>query len=492
MRLPKTRLHRLAPALLATLLAGCAVGPDFAPPAGPTTHAYLPGQPPVTTVAASGEGGQAQRFDASADLPADWWTLFRSPALDHLVRTALADSPSLAEARARLEEAQQNYRAQAGATQWPSVDAKLGAVRQQINTAAFGIPNIPNPGPFNLYNANVDVSYTLDLFGANRRALEGLLAQVDYQRYELEAARLSLSANVVSAAIRQAALREQIALTRALYDAQRQQLDIMVERYRAGGIARLDLQNQQSLLAQTAALLPPLQQQQTQVDHQLAVYLGQSPAEAAIPAFELASLQLPSTLPLTLPSSLARQRPDIRAAEALWHQASADVGVATANLYPQLTLSGSFGSERTRIGDVANGLNVWNLGFNLLQPVFHGGELQAKRRAAMAAYGAAEAAYRQSVLTGLQQVADALGALDYDARLLQARAEAAERAEASFQISHQQYQAGGISQLALLDAQRQQLQTRLDRVQAQANRYADSAALLQALGGGWWREDKHQ
>ncbi|MCW3478199.1 efflux transporter outer membrane subunit [Neisseriaceae bacterium JH1-16] len=486
--MPLPRSLRLTSVLLAVLLAGCAVGPDFVPPADPAARAYLPGRQPETTVAASGEGGAAQRFDASADLPADWWTLFRSPALDRLVRTALADSPTLAEARARLEQAQQNYRAQAGATQWPSVDAKLGAVRQQIDTAAFGIPNIANPGPFNLYNANVDVSYTLDLFGANRRALEGLLAQVDYQRYELEAARLSLSANVVSAAIRQAALREQIAVTRALYDAQRQQLDIMEARYRAGGIARLDLQNQQSLLAQTAAQLPPLQKQQVLIDHQLAVYLGRPPADADIPALELGSLQLPDTLPLTLPSALARQRPDIRATEALWHQASADVGVATANLYPQLTLSGSFGSERTRVGDVANGLNVWNLGFNLLQPVFHGGELQAKRRAAVAAYNAAEAAYRQSVLQGLQQVADALGALEHDARTLQARADAADQAEASLRISQQQYQAGGISQLALIDAQRQQLQTRLDRVTAQADRYSDSAALLQALGGGWWRE----
>jgi len=477
---------RVSLLLVSAALAGCAAGPDFTPPSGPATHGYLPGGQPGETVAASGPGGVAQRFDTAADVPDQWWTLFRSPALDRLVRAALADSPTLAESRAKLVQAQQDYLAEVGATRYPSIDAGLDATRQKIDPAAFGIPNAPNTGPFNLFNASVNVGYTLDLFGANRRALEGLLAQVDYQRYELEAARLSLSANVVSAAIRRAALRDEIAVTQSLYAAQQQQRDIMAARYRAGGIARLDLQNQQSLLAQTAAQLPPLQKQLALTDHQLAVYLGKPPAEAELPELDLAGLQLPAQLPLTLPSSLARQRPDIRAAEALWHQASADVGVATANLYPQLTLSGSFGSERTRASEIANGINVWSLGFKLMQPIFHGGELQAKRRSAQAAYDASAAAYRQAVLQGLQQVADALGALDHDARTLQARASAADQADASYRISQQRYRAGGISQLALLDAQRQQLQTRLDRVQAEADRYTDSAALLQALGGGWW------
>ncbi|MDN0075195.1 efflux transporter outer membrane subunit [Crenobacter sp. SG2303] len=477
---------RVSILLVSVALAGCAAGPDFTPPAGPVTHSYLPGGQPGETVAAGGPGGVAQHFDTAADVPDQWWTLFRSPALDRLVRVALADSPTLAEARAKLVQAQQDYLAEAGATRYPSIDAGFGASRQKINTAAFGIPNAPNTSPFNLFNASVNVGYTLDLFGANRRALEGLLALVDYQRYELEAARLSLSANVVSAAIRRAALREEIVVTQSLYTAQQQQFDIMAARYRAGGIARLDLQNQQSLLAQTAAQLPPLQKQLALADHQLVVYLGKPPAEVELPELDLASLQLPAELPLTLPSSLARQRPDIRAAEALWHQASADVGVATANLYPKLTLSGSFGSERTRSGDVGNGVNVWSLGLNLMQPIFHGGELQAKRRSALAAYDASAAAYQQVVLQGLQQVADALGALDHDARTLQARANAADQADASYRISQQQYRAGGISQLALLDAQRQQLQTRLDRVQAEADRYTDSTALLQALGGGWW------
>jgi NodT family efflux transporter outer membrane factor (OMF) lipoprotein len=338
-----------------------------------------------------------------------------------------------------------------------------------------------------LYNASVSASYTLDIFGGNRRALEGLKAKVDYQVFELEAARQTLAANVVSAAITQASLRAKIAIAQEVMDAQGWQLAITEERYKAGGVSVLDVQNQSILLDQTKASLPPLKKQLVQINHQLAVYLGREPAEAKIDEFDLNNLHLPEELPLSLPSSLARQRPDIRAAEALWHQASANIGVATANLFPQITLSGSFGSQRASFGDILSGVNIWSIAGNLMQPVFHGGELRARQRLSVAAYDEAAAAYKQTVLKGLQEVADTLYALDADAETLKTRTDTTDHARAAYEIAQRQYHLGGISHLALLDAQRQLLQTEMDRVQAQADRYTDTAALLYALGGGWWQ-----
>lgn len=463
----------------AFVLCGCAVGPDFRSPAAPDGASYSHESLPVTTRAA---GATQTLVAANHALPA-WWTQFDSEALNHLVDTALQQSPTLGEARAKLIEARENYVAQAGATEFPSLDATLSGTRQKVNPAAFGVPNVPNPGPFTLLNASVSVSYALDVFGGNRRALEALLAQVDYQTYELDAARLTLAGNVVSTAIRRASLQQQLALTQQLADAQAQQLTIIEGRHAAGGVAQLDVHAQRTLLAQTQALLPPLATQLAAADHQLAMLLGVEPAKADFNDVTLDTLHLPDTVPVTLPSTLARERPDIRASEALLHQASANVGVATANLYPQFIVSAGIGSERTRIEDVVNGLNIWNVGLNLTQPLFHGGELRAKRRAAQAAYDAAFASYRQTVLQALQQVADTLHALNGDARALQARDEAASEAQASVPIAQAQYAAGGVSQFGLIDSQRQALQTAIDRTRAHADRLADTAALFQALGG---------
>jgi len=469
----------------ALMLGGCAVGPDFQTPAAPTVQQYTAGTQPVATIAATGPGGTAQRFEIGADIPAQWWTAFHSPQLDALVRVALANSPTLVQAQATLREAHENLNAQTGAS-YPQVNAQLSNTRQQIDTAALGVPNIPQSGPFTLYNVSLNVSYTVDAFGANKRTLEGLQAQVENQEYQLQAARLTLAGNVVTAAIKQAALQAQIVDTGQLLQLQRQQLGIMEQRFAAGGIASLDVMNQRTLLAQSEAMLPTLRQQLAQVSHQLAVYLGKAPAQTDLQPLDLNTLTLPDTLPLSLPSMLARQRPDIRAAEAALHQASAQVGVATANLYPQLTLSGSAGSEQTSIGNLANSINVWNVGVALMQPLFNGGQLRAKKRSAVAAYDAAAAAYQQTVLQALQQVADVLRALENDAQTLQSRTQAADSAASSLSIAQRQYQAGGIAYLNLLDAQRQGQQTDLDRVTAQATRYTDTAALLQALGGGWW------
>jgi NodT family efflux transporter outer membrane factor (OMF) lipoprotein len=478
-------LRMLVPAAIVGMLAGCAVGPDFRRPEPPASSTYTAGAQPSGTVAAKGPGGTKQRFDTGADIPSEWWSLFRSESLDRLVRIALGENPTLAQARARLTQAREEFHARAGATQYPAVDAGISAKRQKLNLASLGVSNVPEPGPFTLYNASISVTYDLDLFGGNRRALEGLGAKVDYRHFELEAARRTVAANVVNAAIRQALLRAQIAKVRDLLEAQGRQFAITEERYKAGGVSQLDVRNQNMLLDQTRALLPPLERRLAQVTHQLAVYLGREPSEATIDEFDLDGLHLPEEVPLSLPSSLARKRPDIRAAEALWHQACANVGVATADLFPKITVSGSLGSQRTGSGDLPNGVNVWSIAGNLMQPIFRGGELRARKRSAVAAYDEAAAVYRQIVLQGLQEVADTLSALDMDARTLQARADAAEHARVGYGIARQQYLLGGVSHLALLDAQRQLLQSEFDRVQAQADRYADTAALLQALGGGW-------
>jgi len=479
----------LVPAAVVGMLAGCAVGPDFQRPEPPASSTYLAGAQPSGTVASNGPGGSPQRFEPGADIPSEWWSLFRSETLDRLVRIALDENPTLAQSRARLAQAREDFNARAGAAHYPAVGAGISAARQKLNPASVGVPNVLEPGPFTLYNASVSVSYDLDLFGGNRRALEGLMAQVDYRNFELEAARRTVAANVVNAAIRQASLRARIVIVQGLLEAQGRQFAITEERYEAGGVSALDVRNQNLLLDQTRALLPPMERQLAQVTHQLAVYLGREPSEATFGGFDLDGLHLPEEVPLSLPSSLARKRPDIRAAEALWHRACANVGVATADLFPKITVSGSLGSQRTGSGDLLNGVNVWSIAGNLLQPIFRGGELRARKRSAVAAYDAAAAAYRQTVLQGLQEVADTLSALDRDSLTLQARSDAAGHARVAYGIARQQYLLGGLSHLALLDAQRQLLESEFDRVQAQADRYADTAALLHALGGGW-RDDR--
>ncbi|NIE59544.1 MULTISPECIES: efflux transporter outer membrane subunit [unclassified Burkholderia] len=470
----------------ALLVAGCAVGPDFHAPDAPATQRYTRGEPPATTASTAGPTGDAQTFASAAHTPQHWWTRFGSEPLNRLVDTAWHNSPTLAQARARLDEARQNHAAEAGATMLPKVDASLSATRQRVDTTAFGLPaNVPSPGPFTLYDASVSVSYVLDVFGGNRRALEALRAQVDYQAYTLDAARLTLAGNVVATAILRASLAQQVAHTRQLIDAQARQLRIVEARFAAGGVSRADVHAQRALLAQTRASLPPLEARLAQAGHRLAILLGVPPSDAVLPDLTLDALALPRTLPVALPSTLARERPDIRAAEAVLHQASANVGVATANLYPRFSISAGIGSERTRIADLVSGLNVWNVGLGLTQPLFHGGELRAKKRAAEAAYDAAFASYRETVLEALQQVADAMRAVEHDAAALQARDTAAQEAAASNRIAGDRYAAGGISTFDLLDAQRQALQTALDRTRAQADRLADTAALFQALAGSW-------
>ena len=466
-----------------TLLSACAVGPDFRQPAAPVTDHYSAGEEPRATAAATGEAGAAQHFVPGAVVPERWWESFRCDALNALVEEALAHSPTVLEARARLEEAQADLTAQSRGTLYPALDAQLGITRQRVNPAAFGFPQIPASPPFTLYNAQVNVSYTLDAFGGERRMIEGARAQTEYVSYESEAAKLTLAANIVSAAIRQADLEAQVSYTERLLEAQARQVAISEQRYRAGGIALEDLQNQHTQLEQLRATLPTLRAQRQQVDHQLAVYTGNPPASASVPRFKLEDLHLPEELPLTLPSDLVRRRPDVRASEALWHQAGANVGVATANLFPNLTISGYAGSDTTKISDLVDSFNVWSIGAKLLQPIFHAGELRAKKRSAVAAYDVAAQAYEQTVLESLQQVADSLRTLEADALALQARAKASRESAASYAIASDRFAAGGISELSLIDAQRQDLQSELDRSRAEAQRFTDTVALLHAVAG---------
>jgi len=480
----KPQVGLAAATVIAILLAGCTVGPHYRPPAPPTVTTYDRAPEPSQTVNSAGAAGAAQHLNPAMDVPAQWWTLFHSPQLDRLVREALANSPTLAQASARLKQAQEESNARTGATKYPSVNATVSAQREQVDLATFGVP-FPSPPPFSLLNGSVAVSYALDLFGATRRLIEGLNAQVEYQRWQLQGARQMLAGNVVSAAIRQAQLNSQIQISRQVLALQQHQLNITEQRVQAGGIPTYEINRQRTLVEQTRAGIPPLEQQLAVVNHQLAVLIGKTPAAAQIDSISLDSLQLPQEMPLSVPSSLVHQRPDIRAAESLLHQASTNVGVATANMYPQIVLSGSIGGIGTNF---TSGSEVWNVGASLAQPIFNGGALRAEKRKAVAAYEEAGSGYQQTVLHAFREVADALRAIENDAQTLQARTEAATQAEVTYQIASQRFNAGGISQLSLLDAQRQYEQTLLERATSAANRYTDSASLFQALGGGWWNE----
>ena len=474
------------PALaLALTLGGCMVGPNFQRPDPPATSKYIDTPLPDQTASAPEKGGEAQRFVASSDLPAQWWTLFNSTALDQLVRDSLAQNPTLSAAQATLRQAQENLAAERGALLFPRVDGNLSAVREKITGASFGQPSAPS-SIFSLYNASVSVSYALDAFGGNRRELEGLEALVDYQRYQFEGARLSLTANVVTTAIREAQLRAQLAATQEILAAEEKQVQVIAKQYELGAVARLTLAAQKTQVEQTRALLPPIERDLAKTRHQLAVLAGKLPSEAILPEFDLDNIALPQALPISVPSSLTRQRPDVQAAEALLHQASAQIGVATANEYPKINLTGSLGDQALQAHNLFAGPLVWSIGAGLLQPLFHGGELEARRRSAVAAYDQAEAQYRQTVLTAFQNVADALRALEADARTLKAQSDATAYARDSLELTQRQYQLGGTGIFALLVAQQQFQLERLNLVTAQSARYADTAALFQALGGGWW------
>jgi NodT family efflux transporter outer membrane factor (OMF) lipoprotein len=465
----RTRLA-LAAAACAALLAGCAAGPDFRPPAAPDS-VQVSAQAP------------AQHPEAAIDLAAPWWQQLGSPSLNQLIDQALAASPTLAAAEATLRQAQELQAAQAGATQLPRVDASAGAQRQRISPSAQGLPG--EGRSFDQYSASIGVRYTLDLAGGNRRALEALGARTDYRRYQLEGARLNLAASIVGTAITQARLAAQIDALQAIVQLQGEQLNLAGERLRLGQAAHSEVLALQAQVEQTRASVPLLRQQHQQSSHLLATLAGREPTAQGLPLFTLRDFTLPTDLPQTIPSGWVRQRPDIQGAQALLHAATADYGVAVSRLYPQVNLSASLGSQALTTGALfGGGAAVWSLIGQITQPLFNPA-LPAEKRAALAALDAAAANYQGVVLEALRSVADALHALDNDAQALAAQAAADAAAQGSLQSMQRQYALGSASYLQLLSAQQQAQQIRTDLVAAQARRLQSSAALYQAVGAGW-------
>lgn len=476
--------------LLAGTLGACAVGPDYHQPAAPAA----PVTPQPLPAATARAGGQAQHFVTGADISGEWWSLYHSAELNTLIAAALANNPNLAAAQATLLEAEENYRAALGASV-PSVSAGYQAEREQISSAqlaAFGNSSaggttIP---PYTLYGATLNVSYALDVFGGVRRQEESIAAQAQYQRYELEAAYLTLTANIVTGAVNEASLNAQVAATRKIIAAEQQELAILRRQVSLGGVAEADVLNEQATLAASEANLPPLQSQLAQARNQLAAYVGVMPGNFHMADFTLASLHLPETLPVSLPSAIVAQRPDIEAASAQLHEATANVGVADANMLPQITLSAQGGYQSLAMDQLFTPQTLlWSLAAGVTQPIFEGGELAAKRKAAIAAMQVAAAQYQQTVVTGFQNVADALSALQYDAITLNAAAAAKHAADASLQVTQAQYRLGGQPFTAVLTAQTNDENAAIAEVKAQAARFADTAALFQALGGGWWHRN---
>ena len=490
-----------------TLLASaCAVGPDYQRPTTAAGDGYTTRPLADTTASAAVTGGDAQHFVMGRDIPFAWWTQFGSPSLDALVEQALKNNPTITAAQATLRQAQENTAAQRGYF-WPNVAASFSPERQELagnvggnspgiqgngsTISTYQNPGGPAPynGPvyYNFFTSQLSVGYTPDVFGANRRAVESLKAQEDSLRYEMEATYITLAGNVVAAAIQEASLQAQIAATQDYIGQNSRAVEILRKQQQLGYAMGIDVATQESALAQAQQLLPPLQKQLEQTRDLIRALAGKLPDQEMGENFDFASLRLPQDLPLSLPSKLVQQRPDVRAAEEQLHSASAQVGVAIAARLPQITLNASIGGEASKVDQMfADGGPFWTLLGNLTQPIFDGGTLLHKERAARQGLVLAEAQYRSTVITALQNVADTLHAIQSDGDALAAAANAERAAKKALDITHQQYQLGYVNFLTQLSAQESYQQSLVTLVQAQSNRYGDTAALFQALGGGWW------
>lgn len=471
---------RKGAALALTLLVGaCAVGPNYHRPALSPAAGYGT----VTPSAAA----DAPRFVSGADVPADWWRVFHSAALDALVDEALKDNPTLTAARASLKAAHEAVAAQKG-FYYPSVEASIQPSRQQF-PATLSSPTASGADLYTLTTSQLTVSYTPDLFGANLRAVENLAAEAQAQRFELEAARVTLATNVVSSAVQDASLREQIAATQLIIADQRRVLTSLRRQRALGQASNADVAAQEALLAQSEAALPPLQRQFEINRDLLAALVGRTPAQPVTGRFEFASLSLPADLPVSLPARLVAQRPDVRMADAQLHAASAAVGMAVAARFPNLDIAAGAGSATLGLGlSLSSAATFWSVAGTLAQPIFEGGTLLHRQRAAEAQYDAAKAQYESTVVGAFQNTADALHALTTDADAVAADRRAEQAALRSLQIARRQLQLGDISAVAVLADEQAEAQARLALIQAEAGQYSDIAALYQALGGGWWNE----
>jgi NodT family efflux transporter outer membrane factor (OMF) lipoprotein len=463
------------------MLGACAVGPDFHRPAPPDADRYTVEAMPQATVAAD---NQTQRFTPGAALAADWWRLFQSAQLDAVVRQALANNPTLQAAEASLRQSQHQLRAGYGVF-FPQAAAELDATRERVVPLQEGLQAPAHV--FNLVTLSGTISYALDIFGGERRTVEGLKAQVDYQRYTSQAAYLTLSANVVNAIIARAAYVAEVRATEQLIELQQQQLKSTDVEVRAGTAPYSDVLSLRSLIAANQATLAPLKQQISHTEDLLATLEGVVPPKATLPDIELSGLSLPADLPVSLPSDLARQRPDILSSEAQLHAASANIGIATAAMFPSVSLSGTYGGAASSFGNLSAASNrFWSIGPSAAIPVFQGGKLWYGRKAAIDAYQVAQATYRQTVLDAFAQVADSLKALEHDSQALQAQVDAQRAAEEALGLLQVSYRAGLVAYLNVWAADVQFHEATIGYLQAVAQRYQDTVALFAALGGGWW------
>jgi NodT family efflux transporter outer membrane factor (OMF) lipoprotein len=464
-------------AVLTRWLAACALGPDFQPPQGPQAQHYT-AQPLKLSVA---NAASAQQLALGAELDQAWWRLFQSEALDGVVRRALAQNRSLDAARYTLAQAQELAAAQAGSL-YPQLALEGGVGRDKYGDQFLGTS--PKPPIFSYFALGPTINYTLDYLGGNARSVEQQMALANFQRQQLHAAYLAVSGNAVLQSLQIASLRAQIATVQALLAQDRENLRLVRLAFADGARSRLDIVSAETQLAGDSAQLPPLRQNLSLAQDALAVLLGQTPDQGLPPEFELTQLTLPRRLPLSLPSALAHRRPDILAAEAQLHAATAAVGVASANLYPQITLSASFSQQSTDASQLfAHNNNGWSLISALSAPLLDGGSLRAAHRAALDAMQASAARYQQTVLNAFGQVADALQALEHDGDEAQARAQALQAAHEQLDLARKSFAAGSVGVLPVLDAERRYNQASLDEVRVRAQRYMDTAQLFVALGG---------
>ncbi len=469
----------------ALLLSGCAVGPDFKKPAAPQVSGYTPSPLSATDTTPGVTGGEAQRFAQGGDIAGDWWTLYRSPALDTLIAEALKRNSDLQAAQAALKAAHETALAGRGAF-YPQVSlSALGAHYQQPATLAPVPSN--NAIQYSLFTPQLNVSYVPDVFGLQRRTVESLDAQAQAVRYQMIATYNTLVDNVVSTAIQEASVRRQIEATQDMVAAMNKSLDILKYQLDKGYASGLDYNAQKAAAAAVAATLPPLIKQDAQLNDQLAVLVGRYPSEQPSAKLDLTALKLPEDIPVTLPSKLVEQRPDVQQAEASLHSASAQIGVAVANRLPNITLAAQAGSSALAFTQLfTDGTDFWNAGATLAATLFDGGTLYHTEQAARATYEQSAAQYRSTVLTAFQNVADSLTALEQDAKALKTAAAADAAAKSTLDITQYQLKDGYNNTLALLQAEQAYQQAHIALLQAQASRYADTAALFQALGGGWW------
>jgi NodT family efflux transporter outer membrane factor (OMF) lipoprotein len=492
---PPPRLPLILATLTSLSIAGCAVGPDFKKPPPPHVSEYT-AAPFSTTVASQNvAAGEAQELSRGGDIPADWWSLFHSQPLNDLIEQSLANNHDLKAAQAALSVARENALAQRGAY-YPNLSGGFSATRQQQPGSLAPVPS-NNALTYDLFTPQLSVSYAPDVFGLNRRTVESLEAQQQAVRFQMIATYTTLTSNVVVTAIEEASVETEIEATRELIASNGEAVHILEYQLNKGYANGVDLAAQKAQLAQAAATLPPLLKQFAQLHDLLAVLVGRFPSQQPAEKLTLSDLQLPQDIPLSLPSTIVAQRPDVLQAEANMHAASAQIGVAVANRLPNIQLTANAGSTALAIGEVfAPGTGFWSLGAALTAPIFDGGTLMHQERAARAAYDQAAEQYRGTVLTAFQNVADTLTALQQDAEGLKAAAAAADAAKVTLDLSQRQYKDGYASYLSLLNAEQVYQQARINLVLAQANRYADTAALFQALGGGWWHRtdltnDKH-